>query len=164
MTFFYHCWSVHEGLKKYGSGKLHFQINYHIQVERRRYSIHSFLAAALFCSWNESSEGFCFRRWTSSVLNIESQSVWSSNWREKSLIRYVKSMEVCCVENCFFLQTSAVSFITWRVLLRKTRNAAIWNCLLNFEKLAVWLWQPADEVYMAMGRIREVCLQTYFVR
>ena len=33
----------------------------------------------------------------------------------------------------------------WRTLLRSTRNAEIWVCLLNFEDLAFWFWQPCKK-------------------
>ena len=50
-------------------------------------SLLNFSASVFFRSWSISSEWFCYRKWNSRVLLIESESVWSRSWGEKSLRR-----------------------------------------------------------------------------
>ena len=61
--------------------------------------------------------------------------VLSLKWEEIEKMN-MESMEVCCVGKCF-LAIIRVSFRVLRQLLWRTRSAAIWDCHLIFENVAV---------------------------
>ena len=107
-----------------------------------------FICSAKNSLW--SLERFSWWIWLTSckimVLLKESESTWSLSWGEKSLKRCTwKRWEAVALKK-FLSQSSGFSFSAWRTFVKSNRNAAIWDCLHNFEDFVDSMWEPGEDI------------------
>ena len=111
----------------------------------------NFSASLLLCLLKVFGEWSLLIKWDSSVMMRKSESIWSFKWVDKNLKKFTrKRWKLVALKTQLI---SGVSSRTWSAFLRGTCNAARWNCPWNYEELMVSMWQPGEDVNIAMRRV-----------